>query len=286
MFHFLIEPFQYNYMIKAITISIVVGGLCSFLSTFLMLKGWSLIGDALSHSVIPGIAGSYILGIPYSIGAFFTGMLAIVFIILIRLMSKLKEDAIIGFVFSTFFAFGLFLISLRPIPVNIQTIIFGNVLGIADSDIIQILIISIFSFITFFFIWKDLLIIFFDENYAYSIGLKILRLKIFFFVLLSACIVTALQTVGAILVISMIITPGAIGYLLSDHFKKILIIAVIIGCLTSGIGAYISFFIDGTTGAVIVSLQTLLFIFTFFLAPKYGFIFNYKKYKKIYINKK
>ncbi|MFP3036829.1 MAG: metal ABC transporter permease [Arsenophonus sp. ER-BJ3-MAG3] len=278
MLDILLQPFEYNYMVKAIFVSAIVGAVCAFLSAYLILKGWSLMGDAISHSVVPGVAGAYALNLPYSVGAFFTGILAAISMILVSHLSKLKEDTVIGFIFSTFFAIGLLILSLNPTSVNLQTIIFGNILGIADSDVIQVEIIVIISFIILMFIWKDLLVVFFDENHARSIGINPLKLKIIFFILLSACTIAALQTVGAILVIAMVITPGATAYLLTDQFKRLLIIAIIIGFTFSAIGAYISYFINGATGGVIVTLQTLVFIFTFFIAPKYRYgLFSSKR---------
>ncbi len=153
-------------------------------------------GDALSHSVVPGVAGAYALGFPYAAGAFFTGMLAALAMTLVRHITRLREDAIIGFIFSTFFAVGLLIVSLNPTSVNVQSIIFGNILGIADEDVLQVEIIILVSFVILCLIWKDLLAVFFDESHAMSIGLSPLRLKILFFTLLSACTVAALQTVG------------------------------------------------------------------------------------------
>lgn len=280
----LLEPFTYGFMLKAIWVSSIVGGACAFLSAFLMLKGWSLMGDALSHSVVPGVAGAYALGLPYSVGAFFTGLLAALSITIVRAITRLKEDAIIGFIFSTFFAIGLLIISLNPTSVNAQTIIFGNILGIDDNDMWQVQIIILVSFTLLLFCWKDLLVIFFDETHARSIGLKPLPLKILFFTILSACTVAALQTVGAILVIAMVVTPGATAYLLTNRFSHLLIIAVVIGTLTSAIGAYISYFLDGETGGGIVTLQTLIFITAFLFAPQQGLISNRRKIRQSKLN--
>ncbi|MFP1869940.1 metal ABC transporter permease [Lonsdalea quercina] len=266
----LLLPFSYDYMLKAIWVSAMVGAVCAFLSAYLMLKGWSLMGDALSHSVVPGVAGAYALGLPYAAGAFFSGMLAALAMTFVRQMTRLKEDAIIGFIFSTFFAVGLLIISLNPTSINVQSIIFGNILGIADEDVLQVQVISGVTFIILCLRWKDLLAVFFDENHASSIGLSPLRLKILFFTLLSACTVAALQTVGAILVIAMVITPGATAYLLTDRFGYLILISIAVGTLTSAMGAYISFFLDGATGGIIVTLQTLVFLLTFVFAPKHG----------------
>lgn len=272
MLDILLEPFSYDYMTKAIILSCAVGTVCAFLSSFLMLKGWSLIGDALSHAVVPGVAIAYAIGAPYAIGAFFAGFLASGGILSIKSLTSLREDAVIGFIFSTFFALGLLIVSLNPTAVNVQTIILGNILGIADSDITQIYIIVAIVALFMVIYYKDLLVVFFDESHASSIGINTLKVKVLFFALLSACTVAALQTVGAILVIAMVITPGATAYLLTDNFNKLVTIASILGFLTSGIGAYASYFLDGATGGIIVTLQTIIFLLAFFFSPKYGLI--------------
>lgn len=277
MIEVLLEPFMYNYMLKAILLSACVGGVCAFLSAYLMLKGWSLIGDALSHAVVPGVAIAYALGLPYAVGAFFSGILAALAILWIKSITKLREDAIIGFIFTTFFALGLFIISLNPTSVNVQEIIFGNILGIADDDVWQVGIIMLISFIFLLVYNKDLLLVFFDEVHAKSIGLSPRLYQILFFSLLSACVVAALQTVGAILVIAMVITPGATAYQLTDKFRSLLWIAGFLGIVTSALGTYISYYLDGATGGVIVTLQTLLFLLAFLFSPKYGLLKQYQK---------
>lgn len=272
MLDILLEPFSYEYMLKAIIISAAVGGICAFLSTYLMLKGWSLIGDALSHSVVPGVAIAYALALPYALGAFFSGILAALSILWIKSVTSLKEDAVIGFIFTTFFAVGLLIISLNPTSVNVQEIILGNILGIADEDVIQVGIIIVICFIFLLLFWKNLLLVFFDEVQAVSVGLSPIRYKILFFTLLSACIVAALQTVGAVLVIAMVITPGATAYLLTDRFSRLIIISVGLGVITSAVGAYISYYLDGATGGLIVCFQTALFLLAFFFSPKHGLL--------------
>ena len=270
MLEILLEPFQYQYMQNAIFSASLVGAVCALLSAFLMLKGWSLIGDALSHSVVPGVAVAYAIGLPYSIGAFLAGFLASIGIAGLRHLSHLKEDAIIGFIFTTFFASGLLLISLNPTAINIEAIIFGNILSVSPSDILQMVIISVVSFIVLLLLWKDLLLVFFDENQASAVGIPTQKLKIIFFTILSACTVASLQTVGAILVIALVITPGATAYLLTDRFNIILVIAVIIGFVTCALGTYLSYFLDGATGGIIVVLQTGVFALVFLFSPKYG----------------
>lgn len=214
----LLEPFGYQYMLNAMWVSALVGGVCAFLSCYLMLKGWSLIGDALSHSIVPGVAGAYMLGLPFSIGAFFSGGLAAAAMLFLNQRTKLKEDAIIGLIFSSFFGLGLFMVSLSPTSVNIQTIVLGNILAITPEDTLQLAIIGFVSLAILLLKWKDLMVVFFDESHARSIGLNPVALKIMFFTLLSASTVAALQTVGAFLVICMVVTPGATAYLLTDRF--------------------------------------------------------------------
>ena len=271
MLEALLEPFSYNYMVNAMWVSALVGGVCAFLSAYLMLKGWSLIGDALSHSIVPGVAGAYMLGLPFAFGAFVAGGLATSSILFLQQRSKRKEDAIIGVIFTSFFGLGLFMISLSPMSVSIQTITMGNILAITPTDTFQLVIIGLVSLCVLATKWKDFMVTFFDENHARSIGLNPDLLKILFFTILAASCVAALQTVGAFLVIAMVVTPGATAYLLTDKFPRLLIISVIIGTLSSFFGAYISYFLNGATGGIIVSILTLIFISTFILAPKHGY---------------
>ncbi|QMK48220.1 iron/manganese ABC transporter permease subunit SitC [Citrobacter sp. RHB21-C05] len=275
--NWLTEPFGYQYMLNAMWVSAMVGGLCAFLSCYLMLKGWSLIGDALSHSIVPGVAGAYMLGLPFSVGAFLSGGLAAGSMLFLNQRSRLKEDAIIGLIFSSFFGIGLFMVSLNPMSVNIQTIILGNVLAIAPEDILQLAIIGVVSLLILLLKWKDLMVTFFDENHARSIGLNPGRLKLLFFTLLSVSTVAALQTVGAFLVICLVVTPGATAWLLTDRFPRLLTLAVAIGSLTSFFGAGLSYWLDGATGGIIVVLQTLLFLLAFIFAPKHGLLANRRR---------
>ncbi|CAL8979053.1 Manganese transport system membrane protein MntB [Rhodoplanes serenus] len=268
----LLVPFAYDYMRKAIWVSALVGGTCAFLSAFLMLKGWSLMGDALAHSIVPGVAVAAIVGAPFSVGAFAAGLLAALAMLFVRRQTRLREDAVIGLVFTTLFALGLLIASIRPTAVSIQTIVLGNILAIADEDVVQVVIIATVSLAVLAVIWKDLMVTFFDEAHARSIGLPVTALKVVFFTLLAACTVAALQTVGACLVIAMVVTPGATAYLLTDRFGRLIGLAVAIGITTSAVGAYLSYFLDGATGGVIVSLQTLLFLAAFLLAPKHGLL--------------
>ena len=268
----LMEPFGYGYMVNAMWVSALVGAVCAFLSAYLMLKGWSLIGDALSHAIVPGVAGAYMLGLSFSAGAFLSGLLAAGSMMFLNHRTRLKEDVIIGLVFAAFFGLGLFMVSLSPVSVNIQTIILGNILAITPEDTIQLAIIGGCSLAVLLLRWKALMVAFFDENHARSVGINPVFFKGLFFVLLSACTVAAMQTVGAFLVVAMVVTPGATAYLLTDRFPRLLAISVAIGASSSFIGAYASYFLDGATGGIIVVLQTLCFLAAFVLAPKHGLL--------------
>tara|TARA_R110002126_G_scaffold291808_1_gene459893 strand:+ start:123485 stop:124378 length:894 start_codon:yes stop_codon:yes gene_type:complete len=268
----LLEPFSYGYMFNAMWVSSLVGSVCAFLSCYLMLKGWSLIGDALSHSVVPGVAGAYMLGLPFALGAFFAGGLAAGAMLFLSGRSGLKIDVIIGIIFTSFFGLGLFMVSLSPMSVSIQTIIMGNILAITPGDTLQLAIIGVVCLAVLLAKWRDLMVVFFDENHARTIGLRPDVLKAVFFILLSAAIVAAMITVGAFLVIALVVTPGATAYLLCDRFPRLIIVSVLIGTITSFLGAYASFFLDGATGGIIVALQTLIFLVAFIFAPKHGIL--------------
>lgn len=276
----LLEPFSYGYMTNAMWVSALVGGVCAFLSAYLMLKGWSLIGDALAHSVVPGVAGAYILGLPFALGAFFSGGLAAAAMLFLSDRSGLKEDVIIGIIFTSFFGLGLFMVSVNPTAVSVQTITMGNVLAITPEDTLQLVIIGFVSLAILLLKWKDLMVVFFDESHARSIGLRPGLLKGVFFLLLSASVVAAMQTVGAFLVIAMVVTPGATAYLLCDRFPRLILTSVAIGAATSFAGAYLSYFLDGATGGVIVVLQTAIFLVTFVFAPKHGLLAARRKAAK------
>lgn len=268
----LLTPLNYEYMRKAIFVSAVIGGVCAFLSCFITLKGWSLMGDALSHSVVPGVAVAYYIGWPFAAGAFVTGLLAAVGMGFVKTKTRLREDAVIGVVFTAFFALGLLLISLYPSEVDLRSIVFGNILGISDPDILQVLIISAVTLIILGLKWRDLLLFCFDPNQARALGLNTTVLHFTLLTLLSATAVAALQTVGACLVVAMLVTPGATAYLLTDRFSRMIGLAVAMGTGTSIVGAYASYFFDGSTGGCIVTLQSALFMVALIFGRKHGLI--------------
>ena len=177
----LLLPFSYGFMTNAMWVSALVGGVCAFLSAYLMLKGWSLIGDALSHSIVPGVALTYMIGLPFVIGAFFSGGLAAGAMLFLKQRTALKEDAVIGLIFSSFFGLRLFLVSLSPTSVDVNTITLGNILAITPDDTLQLLLIAVISLAVLVVKWRDLMVVFFDETHARSIGLNLERMNLLFF---------------------------------------------------------------------------------------------------------
>jgi manganese/iron transport system permease protein len=272
MLEALLTPFQYEYMLKAIFVSALIGGVCAFLSCFIILKGWSLMGDALSHSVVPGVAVAYYAGWPFAAGAFATGILAAAGMSFVKTKTRLREDAVIGVVFTAFFALGLLLISLYPSQVDLRSIVFGNILGISNPDILQVVIISGVTLAVLGLKWRDLLLFCFDPHQARALGLNTTVLHLTLLTLLSATAVAALQTVGACLVVAMLVTPGATAYLLSDRFGRMIGLAVAMGVATSLVGAYASYYFDGSTGGCIVTLQSFLFVLALIFGPKHGLL--------------
>lgn len=265
-------PLQHEFMVKAILVSALVGIVCSALSCYMTLKGWALMGDAVSHAVMPGVVIAYVLNIPLAVGAFLFGVGSVIAIGFIKAKTRVKEDTVIGLVFTGFFAFGLVLISKVRSSIDLTHILFGNVLGISDSDIVQTVIISAITLVTLAILRKDLILFCFDSTHARSIGLNITFLYYVLLSLLSLTAVAGLQTVGIILVVAMLVTPGATAYLLSDNFDHMTLIAMTSGVFSSVMGTYISYHIDGSTGGCIVVLQTLLFVLAMVFAPKYGLL--------------
>lgn len=270
--HWFIAPLQYEFMRKAILVSALVGVVCAALSCYMTLKGWALMGDAVSHAVMPGVVIAYILNIPFAIGAFVFGVGSVIAIGFIKSKTRIKEDTVIGLVFTGFFALGLVLISKVKSSIDLTHILFGNVLGISDADIIQTTIISVITLVTLAILRKDLILFCFDPTHARSIGLNITFLYYVLLSLLSLTAVAGLQTVGIILVVAMLVTPGATAYLLSDRFDHMLLIAMASGVFSSVMGVYISYHIDGSTGGCIVVLQTVLFLVAMIFAPKHGLL--------------
>jgi len=274
VWHWFTEPLQYEFVVKAIWVSAFVGLVCAVLSCYITLKGWSLMGDAISHAVVPGVVVAYIFNLPFAVGAFVFGLGATLAIGFVKAHSRLKEDAAIGVVFTGFFAFGIVLATKFPSNVDLFHILFGNVLGITESDIIQTLIAGGITLTLILLRRKDLLLFCFDPNHAQAIGLNTQAIYLTLLSVLALTIVAALQTVGIILVIAMLVTPGSIGYLLSDRFDHMLAIAMVSSVLACVGGTYLSYYFDLSTGGSIVVLLTLIFVAALLFAPKYGILFQ------------
>ena len=270
-------PLHYDYMIKAIWVCALIGGVCGLLSAFVTLKGWSMMGDALSHAVVPGVALAYILGWPFALGSFVSGMLAALTMGLMKKRSKLREDAVLGIVFTAFFALGLLLISLYPARVDLKSIVFGNVLAISDEDVRQLWIIFGVVMLLLAIKWRDLLLFCFDAQQARAMGIRVEWIHALLLILLSATAVAALMTVGALLVVAMLITPGATSYFLTDRFSRMLGISAMIGIITAAISAYASYFANGSTGGCIVTLQAIVFVVCLMIAPKHGILIRRRR---------
>ncbi len=260
---FLLEPLQYAFMFKAVVVSTIVGIACAILSCFLVLKGWSLLGDAISHAILPGVVLAYMIGIPFGVGAFAFAMLAVFLIGFIRNNTKIKEDAIMGIVFTTLFALGLMLISKIISSVDLTHVLFGEVLGISDQAAWYTFgILAITSIIVLLF-RKIFLVFCFDPIHAQSLGQPVQFIHYAFLSLLAITITGSIQTVGIILVIAMLITPGSTAFLLTKRFTPMLTIAVSISVVSSLIGAYSSYYFNVATGGTIVFVQGCIFMAVF-----------------------
>ena len=261
--NFILEPLQYAFMFKAVVVSTVVGVACAILSCFLVLKGWSLLGDAISHAVLPGVVLAYMLGIPFGLGAFVFAMLAVILIGYIKNNTKIKEDAVMGIVFTTLFALGLMLISKIISSVDLTHVLFGEVLGISDNDAWYTFIILALVSVVVLIFRRTFLLFCFDPTHAQSLGLPVRFIHYAFLALLAITITGSIQTVGIILVIAMLITPGSTAFLLTKRFSSMLQIAIGISILSSLIGAYSSYYFNIATGGTIVFVQGCVFLSVF-----------------------
>jgi len=268
----LLTPFQYAFMQEALLIGALVGAVCAVLSCYLILKGWSLMGDAISHAVLPGVVGAYMLGLPLAVGAFASGLFCATATGWIKSNTRIKEDTVMGIVFTGLFAFGLVLFTKVETEAHLNHILFGNILGIERDDMIQTITASVLTLVVILFMRKDLLLFCFDTAHAHAIGLNTNLLYYVLLGLLAATIVASLQAVGIILVVAMLITPGCTARLLTDRFDHMLMIAAGSSVLASCLGVYVSFFISGSTGACIVLAQATLFALAFVFGPKHGLI--------------
>lgn len=268
----LTEPLSHAFMVRALLVSLLVATVCGLLSCFLTLKGWALMGDAVSHAVMPGVVIAYALGLPFAVGAFVFGVGSVALIGYIKQMTRIKEDTVIGLVFTGFFALGLTLISKLRSSIDLTHILFGNVLGISSADIQQTLLISALVLGVLLVFRRDLILFCFDPTHARSIGLHTGALHYLLLAVLSLAAVAGLQTVGIILVVAMLVTPGATAYLLTDRFDRMSWIAIASAMLSSVAGIYASYWLDASTAGCIVLVQTGLFLLAFLFAPRHGLL--------------
>lgn len=270
----LIEPLQYEFMVRALVTTVIAAIVCAVLSCWLVLVGWSLMGDAVSHAVLPGVVIAYVLGVPFAIGALVFGFVAVALIGIIRGTSRVKEDAAIGIVFTTLFALGLVLISVTPSQTDLNHIIFGNILGVSTGDLIQIAILAAVAFSILIVKRRDLTLYAFDPTHAFAIGLSPRFLGALLLGVLALTAVVALQVVGVILVVAMLIIPGATAHLLTDRFGRMLVIAPIMSAVSAVVGIYLSYWIDAASGGLVVVVQGVVFALVYVFSPRHGVLFR------------
>jgi len=263
-------PLSYGFMQRALVVAVLVGAVCAVLSCYLVLKGWSLMGDAISHAGLPGIVIAFVLGLPLALGAFAAGLGCAVATGYLKENSRVKEDTVMGIVFSGMFGFGLVLFTKVETDQHLNHILFGNMLGVTVGDLIETGIISGGVLLAVLLKRRDLLLYCFDPQHARAIGLPVRTLHYGLLALLSLTIVASLKAVGVILVVAMLIAPGAIAYLLSNRFERMLVIAVAVAVASSVVGTLASFHIDGATGPCIVLIQMVVFLLAFLFAPGSG----------------
>lgn len=268
----LLEPFRHAFMTEALLVGCLVGAVCAVLSCYLILKGWSLMGDAVSHAVLPGVVLAHLAGLPIAAGAFAAGLFCAGATGWIKAHSRLREDTVLGIVFTGLFAFGLVLFTKVETEAHLSHLLFGNILGIERADRLQTLAVALPTLVVILALRRDLLLFCFDPAHARAIGLSTTRLHYLLLALLSATIVASLQAVGILLVVAMLVTPGCTARLLTDRFDTMLLLAAGSSVLATATGVYVSFFLNGSTGACIVLAQAALFALALVFAPQHGLL--------------
>lgn len=272
MIEWILEPLQFAFMSRALLVTLIASVTCALLSCWLVQIGWSLMGDAVSHAVLPGVVVSYILGWPFAIGAFIIGAGAVALIGGLQVSTKIKSDTAIGVVFTSLFALGLVMISKTPSQTDLGHILFGNVLGVSDADIVQVLVIGAVTVALLLFKRRDLTLYAFDRPHADAIGINTRWLSVLLLGLLALTVVVALQAVGIILVVAMLIIPGAAAYLVTKRFVRMLWVAAGISVVSAVVGLYASYYLDASTGGLVVLAQSAAFLLAYLFGPRAGVV--------------
>ncbi|MGB2948279.1 MAG: metal ABC transporter permease [Rhodococcus sp. (in: high G+C Gram-positive bacteria)] len=268
----LLDPLQYTFIRRALLVTVVASVVCAVLSCWLVLIGWSLMGDAVSHAVLPGVALSYLLGAPFAIGALIFALIAVGAIGIVRNTTAVKEDAAIGVVFTTLFAFGVVLISKFPSQIDLNHILFGNLLGVSEGDMWQVIVLGGLALAVMIVKRRDFTLFAFDRTQARAVGISPSVLSGLMLTLLALTTVVALQAVGVILVVAMLITPGATAYLLTQRFGQMLLLAPAIGTGCAIVGIYVSFYLDVSSGGTVVLAQGTVFTLAYLFSPSQGIV--------------
>ena len=264
----LVEPWQYEFMQRALLVTVVAGVVCALLSCWLVLIGWSLMGDAVSHAVLPGVVLAYLLGAPFALGAFVFGVGAVALIGWVRETSRIKEDAAIGVVFTTVFAVGVVLVSVTPSRIDLSHILFGNVLGVSDADVAQVLVLGAVAAALLVLRRRDITVYAFDRVHAHVIGLPVRRTGVLLLGLLAVTVVVALQAVGVVLAVAMLITPGATASLLTDRIWRMLWVAPAVAAGCAVVGVWASYALDVASAGLVVVCQGLAFAVAYGVARR------------------
>jgi len=269
---FLVDPLEYTFMQRALLVTVTASIVCAVLSCWLVLIGWSLMGDAVSHAVLPGVALSYLFGAPFAIGALLFALIAVGAIGVVRNTTIVKEDAAIGVVFTTLFALGVVLISKFPSQIDLNHILFGNLLGVSQADMVQVFVLGGIALAVMIVKRRDFTLFAFDRTQARAVGINPTVISAVMLTLLALTTVVALQAVGVILVVAMLITPGASAYLLTHSFGRMLVLAPLISVGCALVGIYASFYLDVSSGGSVVLTQGLVFVLAYLLSPSQGIV--------------
>ena len=274
MLESLIEPLQYSFMQRSLLVAVIIGVICAVVGSYLMVQRLALLGDAISHSVLPGLAIAFVVGANIFVGAFIAGVISTIFINIIRTRSPLKEDAAMGIVFSAFFALGITLITViqKDNKIDLNHFLFGNILGVTVGDVRDTLIIAIVVLLVVALLYKELLFYTFDPLGSQAAGLPVNLLNLGLMMLMGMTIVASLKAVGVVLVLSLLITPAATAYLLVKRLHYMMILGVIFGIISSISGMYVSYFYNLPSGPAIVLVASGLFVLAFLFSPTHGLL--------------